>query len=80
MVLTSKPEIEIDAALLTEDLVEIYFTPAPNVMAWKPKKIVYWLCMISGHNSQGLCLYPRLDTCPNQIRLTIFVHKENILI
>ena len=32
-VLTSKPEIEIDAALLTEELTENYVTPTPNAMA-----------------------------------------------
>jgi len=33
IVLTNKPEIEIDAALPTEELDEIYFTPTPNAMA-----------------------------------------------
>ena len=32
MVLTSKPKIENDAALSTEELTEIYFTTTPNVM------------------------------------------------
>ena len=31
--LTSKPEIEIDAALPTEELTENYLTPIPNAMA-----------------------------------------------
>jgi hypothetical protein len=33
MVLTSKPEIKTDAALLTEELIEIYSTPSPKVLA-----------------------------------------------
>jgi hypothetical protein len=33
MVHTSKPEIEIDAALLIEKLAEIYVIPTPNAMA-----------------------------------------------
>ena len=32
MVLTSKPEIKIDASLPTEELAEIYFTPTPKVV------------------------------------------------
>jgi hypothetical protein len=32
MVPTGKPEIEIDAALPTEELTEIYFTPTHNAM------------------------------------------------
>jgi hypothetical protein len=38
MVLTSKPEIEIDAALPTEELVGIYFTPTPKVLARSRKE------------------------------------------
>ena len=40
MVLTEKPEVgRTDAALLTEELAEIYSTPTPK--GWpKPKKVI----------------------------------------
>lgn len=40
MILTSKPEIENDAALQAEEFVEIYRTPMPKVLAWKPKVVL----------------------------------------
>ena len=40
MVLTDKPEVDqIDAALLVEELIEIYSTPTPKV-GMKPKKVI----------------------------------------
>ena len=42
MVLTDKPEVgQTDAALLAEELVEIYSTPTPK--GWpEPKKVNNW--------------------------------------
>ena len=39
-VLINKPEVDrIDAALLVEELIEIYSTPTPKV-GMKPKKVI----------------------------------------
>ena len=37
-VLTSKPEIETNAALPTEELIEIYVTPTPNASGIEAEK------------------------------------------
>ena len=40
MVLTSKPGIEIDASLLTEELTRNYVAPTPNAMAWSRERVI----------------------------------------
>ena len=57
MVLTYKPKV--DAALLVEELVEIYSTPTTKDWCEAKKVIILidWLCDID-YNSQGLYLYP----------------------
>ena len=55
MVLIDKPEVgRTDAALLVEELVEIYSTPTPK--GWpKPKKIsnLYLIDYVSSYNNRG---------------------------
>ena len=68
MVLTEKPEVDqIDAALLVEELIEIYITPTPK--GWRePEKVntvLIDLCLsitIAG----GLYLYPWLIRVLNE--------------
>ena len=54
-VLTNKPEVSwTDAALLAEELIEIYCTPTPK--GWLvPKKVsnMYLIDCVSSYNSQG---------------------------
>ena len=63
MVLTNKPEVsQTDAALLAEELVEIYSTPTPK--RWpEPKKVsnLYWIDCVF-YNSRGLIFIPRAYT------------------
>ena len=58
-VLTNKPEVDrTDAALLTEELAEIYSTPTPK--GWlEPKKVndLYLIDCVS-YNSRGLIFIP----------------------
>ena len=79
-VLTDKPEVDrIDAALLVEELAEIYSTPTPK--GWrKGEKVIgidwFWsLLQYPGSN-----IYTQnLNMNPTQIRLiTIFGIKENV--
>ena len=58
-VLTDKPEVDrIDAALLVEELVEIYSTPTPKVgMKPKKKKLVLIDCIFL-YNSRGPTFIP----------------------
>ena len=57
-VLTDKPEVDwIDAALLVEELTEIYITPTPK--GWREAKKVIgidWLDVL--YNSWGLIFIP----------------------
>jgi len=49
----------IDAAVLAEELAEIYSTPTPK--GWpEPKKVIdlYWLIRCPFYNSQGLVFIP----------------------
>ena len=59
-VLTDKPEVgRTDAALLAEELVEIYSTPTPK--GWpEPKKVsnLYLIDCVSSYNSQALIFIP----------------------
>ena len=58
MVLTDKPKVNrIDAALLVEELIEIYSTPTPNAMA-KARKIVLIDCSSSCSITEVQYLYP----------------------
>ena len=59
MVLTDKPEVDqIDAALLVEELTEIYSTPTPK--GWhgaKKESNLYWLIGCPFYNSWGpICI------------------------
>ena len=60
MVLTDKPKVGwTDAALLAEELTEIYSTPTPK--GWpEPKKVNNWYLIdcVSFYNSQGLVFIP----------------------
>ena len=47
----------VDAALFAKELIKIYSTPTPNVMA-KAKKIVLIDCLFF-YNNQGLVFIPR---------------------
>ena len=59
-VLTDKPEVgRTDAALLAEELSEIYSTPTPK--GWpEPKKvsILYWIDCVFLYNSRGPIFIP----------------------
>ena len=58
-VLTDKPEVgQTDAALLTEELAQIYSTPTPK--GWpEPKKVNNWyLINCVFYNSRGLVFIP----------------------
>ena len=61
MVLTEKPEVgRTDAALLTEELAEIYSTPTPK--GWpEPKKVrnLYWIDCVSFTIAGVQYLYPK---------------------
>ena len=49
----------IDAAVLTEELVKIYYTPTPK--GWpEPKKVIdlYLIDWVPSYNSQGLVFIP----------------------
>ena len=60
MVLTDKPEVgQTDAALLTEELIEIYSTPTPK--GWsEPKKVsnLYLIDCMFFYNSRGPLFIP----------------------
>ena len=61
MVLTDKPEVDrTDAALLVEELIEIYSTPTPK--GWREAKKVKtdfdWCVYVA--IAEGLYLYPEL--------------------
>ena len=59
MVLTDKPEVDrTDAALLAEELAEIYSTPTPK--GWSEPKKVHNLYLIDCvfYNSQGPIFIP----------------------
>ena len=64
MVLTDKPEVcRTNAALLGEELPEIYSTPAPK--GWpEPKKVtnLYLIDCVSFYNSQGPIFIPKTYT------------------
>ena len=51
----------VDAALLVEELIEIYSTPTPNAMA-KAGKIVLIECSSVFYNNQGLIFIPGTQT------------------
>ena len=59
-VLTDKSEVgQTDAALLAEELIEIYSTPTPK--GWlEPKKVsnLYLIDCVSSYNSQGPIFIP----------------------
>ena len=60
MVLTDRPEVgRTDAALLAEELTEIYSTPTPK--GWpEPKKVsnLYWIDYVSFTIAEVQYLYP----------------------
>ena len=60
-ILTDKPEVgRTDAALVAEELVEIYSTPTPK--GWsEPKKVsnLYWIDCVSSYNSGGPIFIPK---------------------
>ena len=60
MVLTNKPEVsQTNAALLAEELTEIYSTPTPK--GWpEPKKVsnLYLIDCVSSYNSRGPIFIP----------------------
>ena len=64
MVLIDKPKVGwTDAALLTEELTEIYSTPTPK--GWpKPKKVsnLYLIDCVSSYNSRGPIFIPGAQT------------------
>ena len=54
MVLTDKPEVgRTDAALLTEELTEIYSTPTPKGWHGAEKSKLYLIDWMSFYNSRG---------------------------
>ena len=59
-VLTDKSKVgRTDAALLADELAEIYSTPTPK--GWpEPKKVnnLYWIDCVSFYNSRGLIFIP----------------------
>ena len=57
-VLTDKPEVDqIDAALLVEELAEIYTTPTPK--GWrKAEKVTCIDCLDDSYNSRGPIFIP----------------------
>ena len=61
LVLIDKPEVgQTDAALLAEELIEIYSTPTPK--GWQELKKVsnlYLIDCVSSYNSRGLIFIPR---------------------
>ena len=67
-VITDKPEVgRTDAALLAEELAEIYSTPTPK--GWpEPKKVNNWYLIDCVFNTiaGGLYLYPRLIRALNE--------------
>ena len=80
-VLTDKPEIDrIDAALLVEELAEIYSTPTPKGWREAEKSNWYWLIVFSFLQWSRSNIYTRnLNMNPTQVRLiTIFAIRENI--
>ena len=68
MVLTDKPEVgRTDAALLVEELAEIYITPTPKGWCEAEKlKTDFDCCVISVTIAGGLYLYPRLIRVLNE--------------
>ena len=75
-----KPEVDrIDAALLVEELAEIYSTPTPK--GWsEPKKVnCIWLIGLSFTMAESNIYTQGLNMNPTQVWLiTIFGIKENI--
>ena len=58
-VLTDKPEVDrIDAALLVEELIEIYSTPTPKGWREAGKVIVLIDCFMSFYNNWGPIFIP----------------------
>ena len=79
-VLTDKPEVDrINAALLVEELTEIYSSPTPKGWRKAKKSNRYWL-IGSFLQYPGSDIYTQnLNMTPTQTRLiTIFEIKENI--
>ena len=77
-ILTDKPEVDwIDAALLVEELAEIYNTPTPKGWREAEKSNFYWLIVLTIAELQYLYSEPKQN--PTQIRvITTFGIKENI--
>ena len=71
---------QTDAALLTEELAEMYSTPTPK--GWpEPKKVrnLYLIDCVSSYNSGVQFCTQSLNTNPTRARLvTIFGIEENI--
>ena len=60
----------IDAAILAEELAEIYSTPTPK--GWpEPKKVNNWYLIdcVSSYNSHGFIFIAWADKSPKQTRL-----------
>ena len=79
-ILTNKPKVDrTDAALLVEELIEIYTIPTPKGWREAKKSNLYWLigCLLQ---QPGSNIYTQsLSMNPTQVRLiTIFGIKENI--
>ena len=61
MVLTYKPEVDqTDAALLVEELTEIYTTPTPKGWHGAKKSKLYLIDWMSFYNSRGPIFIPRI--------------------
>ena len=59
MVLTDKPEVgRTDAALLVEELAEIYTTPTPKGWHGAEKSKLYLIDLISFYNNRGPIFIP----------------------
>ena len=59
MVLTDKPEVgQTDAALLAEELTEIYSTPTPKGWHGAKKSKLYLIDWMSFYNSRGPIFIP----------------------
>ena len=75
MVLTEKPEVsQTDAALLVEELAEIYSTPTPMGLP-EPKKVnnLYLINCVCIYNDRRFIFIPRADKSPEGTCLTRYI-------
>ena len=81
-VLTDQSKVDrTDAALLVEELAEIYTTPTPKGWHRAKKSKLYLIDWMSFYNSRGSNIYTRSQNMnPTQVRLiTIFGIKKTFL-